>query len=72
MSINSNSCSQDCPLLGRSFERPRVCPVCGHEFRGNGWDGVDAHYRRKTDSHEQATGLSYTKWWELICADHKA
>lgn len=28
----------------------KVCPVCRHEFRGNGWDGIDAHWRRK---HEQ-------------------
>jgi len=24
-----------------------VCPECGHEFQGNGWDGIDAHWRAK-------------------------
>ena len=26
---------------------PRTCPIrhCGHIFQGNGWDGIDAHWR---------------------------
>jgi len=24
-----------------------VCPECGHTFAGNGWDGIDAHWRAK-------------------------
>jgi hypothetical protein len=25
-------------------ETGKVCPEGGHEFQGNGWDGVDAHW----------------------------
>ena len=25
----------------------KICPVCQHAFRGNGWDGIDAHWRSK-------------------------
>jgi len=24
-----------------------ICPECGHEFKGNGFDGIDAHWRAK-------------------------
>lgn len=30
----------------RATER-KVCPECGHVFQGNGWDGIDAHWRSK-------------------------
>lgn len=23
------------------------CPVCGQEFNGKGWEGIDAHWRSK-------------------------
>jgi hypothetical protein len=41
----------------------KVCPECGHRFRGNGWDGIDAHWKSK---HENV--LPYTKAWPLIQA----
>jgi len=25
--------------------KPKECPECGHEFRGKGWEGIDAHWR---------------------------
>ncbi|MDB5660880.1 MAG: hypothetical protein JWS10_3495 [Cypionkella sp.] len=25
----------------------KVCPECGHVFKGNGWDGIDAHWKSK-------------------------
>ncbi len=25
----------------------RVCPECKHVFRGNGWDGIDAHWKAR-------------------------
>lgn len=31
-------CRQGTPKTG-----PRVCPAYDHTFRGNGWDGIDAH-----------------------------
>jgi hypothetical protein len=39
----------------------KVCPECGHRFRGNGWDGIDAHWRSQ---HENI--LPYAKAWPLI------
>jgi len=41
----------------------RVCPECGHEFQGNGWDGIDAHWRAK-HSHI----MRYVDAWPLIAA----
>jgi len=28
-------------------DAPKSCPECGHVFQGNGWDGIDAHWRAK-------------------------
>jgi hypothetical protein len=39
----------------------KVCPECGHEFQGNGWDGIDAHWRAK---HEHI--MPYGVAWPLI------
>jgi hypothetical protein len=39
----------------------KVCPECSHEFQGNGWDGIDAHWR---SHHEQI--MSYEEAWPLI------
>lgn len=41
----------------------RVCPECGHVFQGNGWDGIDAHWRSK---HEDV--MPYEKAWSLLKA----
>ena len=43
--------------------RPKQCPVCHHEFQGNGWDGIDAHWRSK---HDQI--MPYQQAWPLIQA----
>jgi hypothetical protein len=42
----------------------KVCPECGHRFRGNGWDGIDAHWRK---NHEHI--LPYEMAWSLIQAE---
>ena len=47
--------------LMRSLRGPRVCPECGYEFQGNGFDGVDAHWRAH---HENI--MSYEEAWPLI------
>lgn len=26
-------------------QKPRRCPECDYLFKGNGWDGIDAHWR---------------------------
>ena len=38
-----------------------VCPECGHRFSGNGFDGIDAHWRSK---HEHL--MPYHMAWPLI------
>lgn len=38
-----------------------VCPECGHLFKGNGFDGIDAHWRAK---HEDV--MPYRDAWPLI------
>jgi hypothetical protein len=42
---------------------PKICPECGHLFKGNGWDGIDAHWRAK---HERI--MPYSEAWPLILA----
>jgi predicted RNase H-like nuclease len=39
----------------------RSCPECGHQFKGNGFDGIDAHWRAK---HEYI--IPYKTAWPLI------
>jgi hypothetical protein len=56
----------ECCRAGQPFERPRICPSCGHVFRGSGWDGIDAHWRSK---HEQT--ISYEKFWNSLCDRHR-
>jgi hypothetical protein len=48
--------------------QPRECPACDHVFKGNGWDGVDAHWKAK----HQSDSRSYEQFWHGIadCALH--
>src|SRR5262249_48220648 len=46
-----------------SDHRPKTCPICHHAFQGNGWDGIDAHWRAK---HENI--MPYKEAWPLIQA----
>jgi hypothetical protein len=39
----------------------KLCPECGHEFKGNGWEGIDSHWRA-----EHATLMPYETAWPLI------
>jgi len=41
----------------------KTCPECGHKFQGNGWDGIDAHWKAK-----HAHLIAYKKAWPLISA----
>ena len=56
-----------CCQAGQPVARPRVCPECGHRFRGHGWDGIDAHWR----AHHEAV-LPYAQFWQSLCAWHVA
>jgi hypothetical protein len=38
-----------------------VCPECGQQFRGSGFDGIDAHWRAK---HEAV--MPYQEAWPLV------
>jgi hypothetical protein len=42
-------------------KRERMCPECGHQFRGSGFDGIDAHWRAE---HESL--IPYKDAWPLI------
>jgi hypothetical protein len=45
----------------------KVCPECDHEFQGNGWSGIDAHWRA-----DHAHIMRYEEAWPLISAgDYK-
>ena len=48
------------PSAEDAGESQKVCPECGHVFQGNGWDGVDAHWRSK---HEDI--MPYEEAWPL-------
>ena len=41
----------------------KMCPECGHDFKGNGWDGIDAHWKSE---HENI--MPYKGAWPLIKA----
>jgi hypothetical protein len=44
-------------------EEKKMCPECGHQFAGNGWDGIDAHWKA---NHEKV--MPYKEAWPLIKA----
>ncbi|SDR55805.1 hypothetical protein SAMN05519103_05201 [Rhizobiales bacterium GAS113] len=47
-------------MINRQPE-PKVCPECGHVFQGNGWDGIDAHWKAK-----HGDVMPYKEAWKLI------
>jgi hypothetical protein len=51
-------------LRGMIAPDKKVCPECGHVFKGNGWDGIDAHWRSK---HEDV--MPYEEAWPLLRDD---
>jgi len=55
------ACERGTPTKG-----PRVCPICGHVFQGNGWDGIDAHWRAR---HEAL--MPYEEFWRSLCDGHR-
>lgn len=48
-------------LRGEAKTEEKICPVCGHRFKGRGWDGIDAHWRAR---HEAI--LPYERAWPLL------
>ena len=61
----SSGVSCRCCEQGQSATLPRVCPECSHIFQGNGWEGIDAHWRSK---HESV--MRYEDFWSGICQSH--
>lgn len=47
--------------MTRKSRLTNVCPECGYQFQGNGFDGIDAHWRAK---HEHR--MRYSEDWPLI------
>jgi len=50
-------------LRGIVTPKKKVCPECGHVFNGNGWDGIDAHWRSK-----HGDVMPYEEAWPLLKA----
>lgn len=48
-------------------KQPKICPECGHVFQGNGWEGIDAHWRA---NHENV--MTYEDFWTSLCDEHKS
>mgnify|MGYP000020474020 CR=1 FL=1 len=55
-----------CCDVGTPTSGPRICPECTHVFQGNGWDGIDAHWRAR---HEVI--MPYGDFWQSLCEDHR-
>jgi putative transcriptional regulator len=49
------------PELVMKALRNKECPECDYQFKGKGFDGIDAHWRAK---HEHI--MPYEKAWPLI------
>jgi len=47
--------------LGFHISPAYVCPECGHQFKGNSWGGIDAHWKA---NHENI--MLYDEAWPLI------
>lgn len=58
-----NTTPQPLKAKTKSRAKHKTCPECGHVFRGNGWDGIDAHWRAR---HEDK--MPYEDAWPLIAA----
>lgn len=61
MATTCRCCDRGVPVHG-----PKLCPECGHIFQGNGWDGIDAHWKAK---HEKA--VAYRDFWGSLCDAHR-
>ena len=61
-----DDCSESCPCWGMPTDLPRICPLCGKDFKV-AWTGLDGHYK---GLHEPQTGIPYKDWRDSICCDH--
>ncbi len=49
------------PATDRTMTVENACPECEHKFKGNGFDGIDAHWKAR---HERI--MPYKQAWPLI------
>jgi hypothetical protein len=61
--LRSERVLPDAAALERTGTAQNICPECGHQFKGKGFDGIDAHWRAK---HEAI--MPYRKAWLLLKA----
>jgi hypothetical protein len=47
--------------MTKNIDHAKSCPECDHQFQGNGWDGIDAHWRS-----QHAHIMRYEDAWPLI------
>ena len=52
------------PCIDSASDEKKVCPECGHQFQGNGWDGIDAHWKSPRKGHEHI--MPYSEAWPII------
>jgi hypothetical protein len=55
-----------CCEKGVPVSPQKTCPICSHHFQGNGWDGVDAHWRSKHEAF-----MPYQNFWDALCREHR-
>ena len=69
MEREQNTVKQRCLCCekGQAMARPRLCPLCGHTFKGKSWEGIDAHWRSK---HEVL--IKYEDFWSSLCEGHNS
>jgi hypothetical protein len=53
--------AQKSPATERTDRAHKMCPECERKFKGNGYDGIDAHWRAR---HEHI--IPYMEAWPLI------
>ena len=61
MTTECRGCKANTPTVGS-----RICPECGHTFRGHGWDGIDAHWRARYEDIQ-----SYEQFFASLCEQHR-
>ncbi len=63
MPIKENKCL--CCKHNIPTSLPRICPICSKEFKGNGWGGMDGHWRA---NHENL--MTYEDFKNSLCDSH--
>jgi hypothetical protein len=54
-------CAKQMPVSGR-----KTCPLCGHSLMGNGWTGLDFHWKLRHEAQ-----VPYRTFWTGLCQAHR-